>query len=370
MKRQIILTLLLILAMSVPVAPEVQNQNTAKHNLTFSLSGGNIGGKFNLAGDFLYAQEFGKLFVQAAGFANLGQAKEYGGSFGLGAVSDTSELYLFVDSLYSYGKLWTQLRPTTRLRFSWFSLTAFYAFPITKSTIQVDNENVGAVQYWGGEVNIVPVSWARLYGNLMFISTIHTYKFGAEVRPIKWLSISTDWNKTDSGIYSKWNNQDLRVAINFLFGGQQQSLSPTYRIGITPMYPVLARKAQDLPEKTSDVVEFMFRRVAPIVNPKGNDPDCFMIRGNNNGKNINLTLVESNVWIAETTLDYNINSQNPYCVWVNDSKTMECARDIFVRIKRQQDWIKLTLIKPNGDIKGLEWAVFCLDKNGIYSPKE
>ena len=125
------------------------------------------------------------------------------------------------------------------------------------------------------------------------------------------------------------------------------------------------------PEKSFDTVEFMFQRVAPIIDPRGQDPDYLMIRYSQiGGKNIKLTSTEYNQWRGETMLDYNINSENPYYIWAGDSKTMECARNIFVRIKGQQNWILLTCIKPNGVVPGIEWAVFCLGKDGIYFPQE
>jgi hypothetical protein len=122
-------------------------------------------------------------------------------------------------------------------------------------------------------------------------------------------------------------------------------------------------------ERSYDIVEFLYQRVAPIINPAGNDPDCFMIEYSQiGGRNIYITQTGYDQWRGEMMLDYNINSQNPYYIWVGDSKTMECARDIFARVKGQQDWIKLTLIEPNGRIPGIDWAVFCLNKNGIYFP--
>lgn len=129
------------------------------------------------------------------------------------------------------------------------------------------------------------------------------------------------------------------------------------------------KESPEIPEKTYDTVEFMYQRVKPIIHPEWNDPSCFMIwRNNGGGMNLRLTLTGHDEWRAEGTLDYT-SSQNPYYIWVDDQKVKEWAEDIFARIKGQQEWIKLTLIKPNGNHPLGEWAVFCLDKNGIYFPE-
>lgn len=249
-----------------------------KYDLQFALSGGNIGGKFNLAGDVLWVQEFKNgLFAQGSGFV-LG--KEYGASLGFGLSGQNLGIYLFGDSLY-HQKMFFQLRPAVRLTFPWLSLTAFYALPITKSTIQVGDEKIGAVQYWGGEVNMVPMSWARVYGNLSSIGKICTYRIGAEVRPLKWLSISADWNRTDSGLYSKWSGyEDLRVALNFSLNSK---FKLNQKIQMQPMYPILSHvktnsdnKPPEIREYRDIVIAVYTRDPAKIVFPKGDDKGVFM----------------------------------------------------------------------------------------------
>jgi hypothetical protein len=329
-----------------------------------------IGGKFSLAGDFLYAQEFkGNLFLQTAAFVNN---KEAGGSFGLGSFSDTGDLYLFIDSLYSYGKLWTQLRPTARLRFSWMSLTAFYALSLSKSTIQIDGQEIGAANYWGGELNLVPISWARLYGNLISVNGIYTYKFGAEIRPIKWLSISADWNKTDSGIYSKWNSyQDVRVALNFLLGSQHQSFKLDQKIQMQPMYPILTRaNSSKPPEKISDVVEFMYVRDLSIINPNAPDPTTpNPIESDEFGSTISVMppyQFVGNGWQVEYLLSY---SSKLYHISTGDGKVSNgdaVADTFYARVRGTTSWTKLPT-GPNGKVPG-RWANFYLNTNGITIP--
>jgi len=326
----------------------------AAQDFTFSLSGGSVHGKFTLAGDFLYAQEFGsRFFVQTAGFANLGQEKEYGGSLGLGILTDEGgDIYLFADSLYAYGKFWTQLRPTARLRFSWLSLMAFYALPITKSTIQIDEQEVGAVKYWGGELNLVPVSWARVYGNLMSIGKTYAYRFGAEVRPIKWLSVSADWNKTNAGSYSKWNSyQDVRVAINLLLGNQQQRFSPTIRVQVTPMYPILAKKVDSTPPDpwlAGGELEIQYRRVNPIIYPNaggvGTPTTYHNVYGGQNASQLIKT--GENTWMATISLGC---SPQAYWIWLFDTLVSKepVAYELSIRRKGDSQWLLMTCIVVN-----------------------
>lgn len=129
---------------------------------------------------------------------------------------------------------------------------------------------------------------------------------------------------------------------------------------------------KDIPfEKTYDIYEFMYQRVMPIVNPEGNDPRYLMVDYIKiGGKNVHLKQTGDNEWMGETILDYNISSQNPYYVRPCDDKVGAVAKDVFIRIKGQQDWIKLTLLKLHEEVSGIYWAaVFCLDKNGIYFPE-
>jgi len=373
--RKHILMLLILLLVVSPVFARDESQIpvSKKHDFSFSLSGGIIGGKFNLAGDFLYAQEFkGNLFLQTAAFVNN---KEAGGSFGLGSFSDTGDLYLFIDSLYSYGKLWTQLRPTARLRFSWMSLTAFYAFPITKSTIQVDNEKVGAVDYWGGEVNMVPVSWARVYGNLLSIDKIYTYKFGAEVRLIKWLSISADWNKTDPGLFARWSGyRDFRISVNFLLGSQQQGFEPIHRSQLASMYPVLVfakESGPKPPEVWAGEVEFMYQRIFQVTKPSAPDLTkgaASIYNPGLGGKNSSLwQLAGENKW---TAVAYMQSHFQEYYISVLDLKVANelVAEKLFARIKGNTVWVELTCVVQDPLGQGKAAKLFLTSDGKIQVP--
>ena len=238
MKKIAVLMMMLFLCVSVyPVQDQLQRR------FSFSLSGGIIGGKINFAGNIFYAREFEKgLFIQGSGFV-LG--KEYGTSLGFGLSGENFGIYVFGESLY-HQKMFFQIRPAVRLRFPWLSLAASYAVPVGKSTITINGEQVSASKYWGGEVNVVPVDWARIYTEVMSVESVYTrWRVGAEIRPLNWLSVSADWNKTNSGLYSQWTGyQDLRVAVNVSLNGQP-SFKLNQKIQMQPQYPVLVAKKKD-----------------------------------------------------------------------------------------------------------------------------
>lgn len=275
MIKKVFLILFVFVFSLMPVFAQEQ-EKTKKYDLMFSLSGGKIAGQFSLAGNFLYAQEFGIGFFQMAGFANLNKnVKEYGGSIGLGVHgSDPGQqgvhFYLFADSLYSYEKLWLQVRPTLRVGFSWLSFMGFYALPITRDSIQIDNQEIIAAKYYGGEMDIVPFNWLRIYGNVMSTeNTSSRYSIGAEVRFFKYVSLSADWNRADAGFYSNWTNyQDFRISLNVLFGTQQQSFRPTQSKAVPVFYPVLVVKQKEKPKPEPEKVEFHSYWVEYHVKPE------------------------------------------------------------------------------------------------------
>ena len=105
--KKIFSVFLVLLIPAIPVFVDGEEEKQSKkYDFNFSLAGGNIGGKFTLTGNFLYARQFGEtFFAQAAGFTDIsGDRKEYGASIGIGAnaLNEPFSLYLFGDSLYSY----------------------------------------------------------------------------------------------------------------------------------------------------------------------------------------------------------------------------------------------------------------------------
>jgi len=329
LKKNFFLILFLVLAISIiPVFVNGEEENQSKkYDLMFSLAGGNIGGKFTLTGNFLYAREFGEtFFAQAAGFVDIsGDKKEYGTSVGIGANTEDEafSLYLFGDSLYSYQNWWFQVRPVIRLRTEYLGLEAFYAFPIRvasifnlqsvnfQDTVYINGKEVWVVSYWGGEAEIVPVDWARIYGSAMLVqNTYKRFKIGAEIRFWKYLSLSTSWHKQDSGIYSKWGSyDDFSIALNILFGAKQSSFSPVHKLAVTPRYPILAEKKKEPePEPNFATFEVKYRRVLPVVRPNMPDPtgDWAMITfpGGGGTQTSRFVQVGANEWQAEVILEY------------------------------------------------------------------
>ena len=340
-----------------------------KYDFSFSLNGGIIGGKFNLAGDVLWRQEFKNgLFAQGSGFV-LG--KEYGASLGFGLSGQNLGVYLFGDSLY-HQSLFFQLRPAVRLTFPWVSLTASYALPVGKSTTKIGDEQVSAAKYWSGELNIVPVDWARIYAEAMSVENSYTrYKVGAEIRVLKWLSLSADWNKSNSNLYSKWSGyEDARFALNVSLNGQPFRLNQ--RIQMQPQYPILTVQKSDdnkPPTKDRDTVEFMYERVLPVISPQSEDPsELQLFNEDYGGKTLKLTKTAANQWTVEAEVKY---SGGQYIVFLIDPKVIKeythIARKIYIRIKGKSDWIELTCIRPNTFSTG-EQAEFIIDARGIRFP--
>jgi hypothetical protein len=122
------------------------------------------------------------------------------------------------------------------------------------------------------------------------------------------------------------------------------------------------------PIKTSDILEFMYERVLPIIFPEYPDPDGFTIfNDDGGGRNPhNWHKIAENKWMAEDELKY---TGSQYMIWLNDPKVtgvyVPIARKISARIKGQE-WIELTCIKPNLFEDG-EQAEFILDAKGIHT---
>ena len=218
-----------------------------KYDARFSLAGGSVRGNFALNGEFTYARNFSGLFAQVSTMVNTcNSISEYGMSFGMGAQGEVVQAYLFVDGLYRE-KLWAQVRPVIRLDFDWLSIGGYYAYPLQSSPLQIGYRTISAAKYFGVECSLVPLSWVRLYGLLNSVEGLsESYRLGIEIRPLKFIAISTDWNK--SAGYSNWNRfGGLRFALNLLLGAGQNGFRQTKKTGpavIPTLYPTLLARSQ------------------------------------------------------------------------------------------------------------------------------
>jgi len=289
---------------------------------------------------------------------------------GLGENYQSLGFYLFTDALY-HNKLFIQLRPIVRVKFPWLSLMGSYAYPLSSGKIQISGQDIGAAKFWSLDADLVPISFLRLYGNMMIVEQKYkSYRVGAEIRPLKWISISADWNRTDLGFYSYWNSyKDFHIGLNILFGAQQDSLKPTYKKTIPVAYPILVNKITT-PEKTRDVVEFMYERIYPVVSPEDSWlPTWFEIY---NPKvevgSCRCNKIAENRWVGEQELEY---CYYKYSIDVNDYALStgpirkSIAKRLFARIKGDANWIELTFVTE--DEYG-EHAFFILNKGKIYLP--
>lgn len=294
---------------------------------------------------------------------------------GVGQTGKSISFFVFWESLHNQ-KFWFQIRSAVRLQFSWMSISAFYAQPIMWTTIKIgDEEGAGAGKYWGGELNIVPANWARIYGDALSIEKSYTkYRIGAEIRPLKWFSISTDYNKTSSNIYSKWSNyQEFRFALNILLGSQQKSFKIPDRVQMQPMYPILVRTAPPFVEGKA-IVEFMYERMEPIILPNETDPYWMQILLEEGRKLIKVFNAKNwhsygyNKWICEAELDFSLFKYSAYTLDIKITGVYRhIGKKISARIKGIEPWIELTCVKPELDVAG-EHAEFFFDSKGIHTP--
>ena len=248
--------------------------------------------------------------------------------------------------------------------------------PKLQDSVYIDGKEICAVNYFGGEAEIVPVDWVRVYGSAMLVQkTYKRFSVGAEVRLWRYFSLSANWHKQDSGIYSNWGSyDDFSIALNVLFGAKQSSFSPAHKLAVTPRYPILAEKgkgARPEPEQNWATFKIRYRRVLPVVSPRWPDPNRFLIMlPSGGGKNVPLFQVGENEWQGEVTLEC---SKGLYHIWVGDYKVVErwgqaTAREISMRIKGSgSDWVVLKCIEPQPGAIG-EWAKFRATKQGPQNP--
>jgi hypothetical protein len=234
----------LILLQVLPLAEENLYK---KYDAQFSLSGGTIKGKFSLAGEFVYAREFGGVFTQISAMTNNRDGmSEHGFSLGLGAQGSNHQFYVFFDNLYRLNRLWSQVRAMYRLNFGWLNLGGSYSLPIKNTQILIDDYGVTMAKVWEADFNLIPTSWAKIIGT--FYSAEGKYQkiqAGIEIRPLKMVSVKADWNKTDSHFYSNWSVfEDFRISLNLLLGTEQLDFRqmPSQKAGpfiVRPAYPML-----------------------------------------------------------------------------------------------------------------------------------
>lgn len=219
-----------------------------KYDLRFSLSGGTIKGNFALNGEFAYARNYSGLFAQVSTMANVHSGiSEYGASLGMGTQGEVFQVYVFLDTLYRE-KLWAQVRPIIRLDFDWLSIGGYYAYPLQSSPLQIGYRTISPAKYFGAEFNLIPAPWLKLYGNLNSVEDLSlSYRVGAEIRPLKFISLQADWKKA-AGTYSNWDRfGGIRFALNLLLGAGQRTFRQTKTNGpavIPSLYPMLIAKDQ------------------------------------------------------------------------------------------------------------------------------
>ena len=145
-----------------------------------------------------------------------------------------------------------------------------------------------------------------------------------------------------------------------------------FLLGVMLCVPVFQTcKSPNSPEpiKTSDVLEFMYERVLPIVFPGHSDPNGFTIfNDDGGGRNPHSWhKIAENKLMAEDELKY---TGSQYMIWLSDPCVVpvqiSIARKICVKIKGSSEWIELTRIKPNLFQDG-EQAEFILDSKGIHA---
>lgn len=136
-----------------------------------------------------------------------------------------------------------------------------------------------------------------------------------------------------------------------------------------PVFQTCKSPSSPEPIKTSDILEFMYERVLPIIAPEYPDPDGFTIfNDDGGGRNPhNWHKIAENKWMAEDELKY---TGSQYRIWLSDWKAtgtyVPIARKIFARIKGQE-WIELVTVGPLYDGSEGEEAEFILDAKGIHS---
>ena len=152
-------------------------------------------------------------------------------------------------------------------------------------------------------------------------------------------------------------------------------------VAVVGVLAFVACKSPESPEpeptKTEGIIELMYVRVLPIINPNGADPtwvswctygltDDGRLSG---GDPLSLHSTGSNQWQCEHKFR---SCQSCYYVWTGDGKvknpgvTLAVAEKFFARIKGQQDWKELP-VELNGLIDG-KWAKFIYNQGVITIP--
>ncbi|MDD5178050.1 MAG: hypothetical protein PHT54_02075 [Candidatus Nanoarchaeia archaeon] len=207
-------------------------------------------GKLLLNGDLLFADYlWDVIHIQTAFRMNAGENfQEYGFSTGLGFKLGPIIVDGFVEGLLKDGFTLLQGRPSLTMRFSRFSLTAFYAFPISDPIIldqvsipeiwcdetsvylstEITTTLLKPLEYWGFETIIVPFDFMRLQGEGLCATGMDAYQFsiGAEFQLFDSLILGAGWEKYHLGeenVSFPWGNyESMYVKLSIPLGSDSE----------------------------------------------------------------------------------------------------------------------------------------------------
>lgn len=138
------------------------------------------------------------------------------------------------------------------------------------------------------------------------------------------------------------------------------------------LFPLACKSPEtpELPTKTQDVVEFMYKRTKPILDNNATGPLSFTVWSSGGGWNIKrLTYLGNDQWVGAKALAY---SKSPY--WINtvDLKVMGgvwgyVAETFYARIQGSSEWVKLTCVEVEPGTAEIA-AKFYLDDGAIIVP--
>jgi hypothetical protein len=140
-------------------------------------------------------------------------------------------------------------------------------------------------------------------------------------------------------------------------------------LGFVLIFMGACKKSSEI-ERNSDMVEFMYVRIYPVISPENNDPTAISVFNTRyGGRNFRFTeKISENQWVTTGEIEY---GGGIYMVFLVDAKVTKkydiIARKIFIRISGATEWIELTCIRPNFSGDG-EQAEFLINKEGISFP--
>lgn len=148
-------------------------------------------------------------------------------------------------------------------------------------------------------------------------------------------SLSANWHKQDSGIYSNWGSyDDFSIALNVLFGAKQSSFSPAHKPAVTPRYPILAEKKKEpeppKPPEPVDVViryERVYDHVAacPVI-PSQSNWGVALNGDLGPPRNRNLKKIKEDLYeIKLERVPVNYPDETPYKIYINDGLWLDLS---------------------------------------------